>query len=164
MIPEVGKKYYFFDDGKTSPSRCYVAKVLRVIPYDECEEILDIYDHDCQQNIPKSLKDIHKEEVDNHTIQSPNLIIGGCKQGEPWLYAKETDFFVECLIPGYDDNNLWFVRTIDRGWFSINIQNSWQSGRLDIDNSIYDEAKEYFDKYYGLGYYDKCIRNELIRK
>lgn len=25
-IPEIGKEYYFFDDGKISPSRCYKAK------------------------------------------------------------------------------------------------------------------------------------------
>ena len=36
-VPVIGKYYYFFDDGKTIPSRCYKAKVVRVIPYDECD-------------------------------------------------------------------------------------------------------------------------------
>lgn len=152
MIPEVGKEYYFFDDGKISSSRCYKAKVLRIIPYDECEEIFDTYDHD--QNIPKSLKEIHKDEVENCSTLD----------GTPQLYSKETDYFIECSIPEYDKHNIWFVRTIDGGWFSMDIESDWQSGRLDIKSSLYCMAKKHFDELYGEGWYDKQIAINNERK
>ena len=51
-VPVIGKYYYFFDDGKTSPSRCYKAKVVRVIPYDECDLEYEIYDYYCDCMLP----------------------------------------------------------------------------------------------------------------
>ena len=118
-VPEVGKEYLFFDDGKTSPSRIFKAKVLRVIPYSE-EVYVDKYYYDLGSLIPTSIQDVHKEEVEE------------CD----WIYTSETDYFVECSIPKYDDNTIWFARTKDGGWFSMNIQSSWQSGRLDVDGLI----------------------------
>lgn len=118
-IPEVGKDYIFFDDGKTSYSRIYKAKVLRVIPYNE-EVYVDKYDYDTQGLISTSIQEVHKEEV---------------KQCD-WIYTPETDYFIECSIPKYDDNTIWFARTKDGGWFSMNIQTDWQSGRLDVDGLI----------------------------
>lgn len=35
QIPDLGKEYYFFDDGKISPSRCYKAKVTDIYHYKE---------------------------------------------------------------------------------------------------------------------------------
>ena len=32
-VPEVGKEYHIFDDGKIKPSRHYSAKVLEIIPF-----------------------------------------------------------------------------------------------------------------------------------
>lgn len=26
---------------------------------------------------------------------------------------------------GYDENTIWFVRTVQGGWFSIDVQSSW---------------------------------------
>ena len=166
-VPVIGKYYYFFDDGKTSPSRCYKAKVVRVIPYDECDLEYEIYDYNCDCKIPKTLKDIHKEEVDDHR-QSENFTVlngGDTTPGKPWLYAEETDFFVECEIPGYDEaNTIWFVRTIQGGWFSIDVQSSWQSGSLDVDGSIYNEVKKWFEEEYHNNWYDEQLKakGELI--
>ena len=39
---------------------------------------------------------------------------------------------------GYDENIIWFVRTVQGGWFSIDVQSSWQHGSLDVDGSIYE--------------------------
>ena len=39
QIPEVGKQYHFFDDGKIRPSRHSIATVLRVIPISEAINI-----------------------------------------------------------------------------------------------------------------------------
>lgn len=137
-IPEVGKEYNFFDDGKISPSRHHKAKVLRVVPYDE-EVIVNRFDYDLDQLVPTTLQSIHKEAVDAHRQGEYVTILNvgaGTLLGDPWLYAEETDYFIECSIPGYDDNNIWFARTVDGGWFSMDIQSSWQAGRLDVDNSI----------------------------
>ena len=161
-VPVIGKYYYFFDDGKTIPSRCYKAKVVRIIPYGECDLEYEIYDYYCKCKIPKTLKDIHKEEVDDHR-QSENFTVlngGDTTPGKPWLYAEETDFFVECEIPGYDENTIWFVRTVQGGWFSIDVQSSWQHGSLDVDGSIYKEIKEEYHN----GWYDEQLKakGELI--
>ena len=156
-VPVIGKYYYFFDDGKTSPSRCYKAKVVRVIPYDECDLEYEIYDYNCDCKIPKTLKDIHKEEVDENF----NVLNGSdTTPGKSWLYAEETDFFIECEIPGYDENTIWFVRTVQGGWFSIDVQSSWQSGYLDVDGSIYKEIKEEYHN----NWYDEQLKakGELI--
>lgn len=37
-VPEVGKTYNCFDDGKMSYSRLYTVDVVRVIPFDECSD------------------------------------------------------------------------------------------------------------------------------
>lgn len=156
-VPVIGKYYYFFDDGKTSPSRCYKAKVVRVIPYDECDLEYEVYDYYCDCKISKTLKDIHKEEVDENF----NVLNGSdTTPVKSWLYAEETDFFVECEIPGYDENTIWFVRTVQGGWFSIDVQSSWQYGSLDVDGSIYKEIKEEYHN----GWYDEQLKakGELI--
>ncbi|MCH5167881.1 MAG: hypothetical protein J1F35_08385 [Erysipelotrichales bacterium] len=118
-IPEVGKEYLFFDDGKTSPSRIFKAKVLRVIPSNE-EIIVEKYNSDIQWLVPTPIQKVHKAEASH------------CD----WLFAEETDYFIECSIPKYDDNPIWFARTKDGGWFSMDIQSFWQGGRLDVDGLI----------------------------
>ena len=165
-IPEIGKEYYFFDDGKISVSRCYKAKVLRIIPYDECGEVFDVYDYDCDQKIPTTLKEIHKEEVNNHLQSSNFTVLNGSDTtpGKPWLYAEDTDYFVECEIPGYDEHNIWFARTVNGGWFSMDIESGWQSGELDVDGSKYKRVKEWYDEEKWYGWYDEELRKkkELI--
>ena len=134
-LPEVGKEYHFFDDGKITESRHYIAKVERIVTYEEAKELAvdckhwDDADGDFYLAIEK-LVDVWKEEVAEHY----------------WLFNPQTDYFVECSIPEYDDNNIWFVRTKDGGWFSMNVQNTWQGGRLDVDGEIYKKMCEYCKK------------------
>ena len=33
-LPKVGEYYHFFDDGKITPTRHYIAKCLEIIPFD----------------------------------------------------------------------------------------------------------------------------------
>ena len=63
-IPEIGKRYHFFEDGKSGPSRHFIVEITRIIPIEEItdEELLDTY----------------RWEIDE------------CD----WLYSPETDFFV----------------------------------------------------------------------
>lgn len=124
-IPIVGKHYHFFDDGKCGRSRHYVAKVKRIIPFKEAHKILT---PDGQRNLIQAWKSEVK------TIH--------------WLFAPETDCFVECDIPNYDDKPIYFVRTLDGGWFSIDFTSCWQAGRLDITGSIFEGLEEHYGAYW----------------
>lgn len=159
-VPVLGEEYYFFDDGKTSPSRCYKAKVVGVYPYDS-ELIVDVFDYSLDKIVQKPIQEIHRDEINEHR-QGINFKVlnGNTTIGEPWLYAEETDYFIKCEIEGYDENPIWFVRTINDEWFSMNVTNSWQSGILDVDWSIYKDAKHSYDMYSYEGSYDI----ELISK
>lgn len=64
-IPEAGKEYHTFDDGKISPSRHSLIKVVEVIPFESCQD--------------KELINTWKNDVEE------------CY----WLYSLETDYFVK---------------------------------------------------------------------
>lgn len=107
-VPEVGKEYHIFDDGKISPSRHFTAKIEKVIPFG------DVYDPESELCL--AWKDNVKEAY--------------------WLFAQDTDYFVKAES-SYDENPLFFVRTKDGGWFSIDYPNVWMGARLDIDGELY---------------------------
>ncbi len=64
-VPEVGKEYHAFDDGKIRPSRLEVVKILEVIPFKEC------WDFALLSNWTEEVTECY------------------------WLYAQETDYFVK---------------------------------------------------------------------
>ena len=86
-IPEVGKEYHVFDDGKINPLRHSLTTIIDVIPFGDEDFETDVLDAWL----------IEKEECD-------------------WLYAKETDFFVKAMGER-DAEPQYFVRTTDGGWF-----------------------------------------------
>ena len=131
-IPEVGKYYHFWDDGKTSPSRHYIARVERTVPIaDSLDIMVPHLDYYLEELIPKSLWDIWNLE----------------KTETDWVFSEKTDVLVEVSCPKYDENNLWFARTKDGGWFSMNIQSGWQGGRLDVTGEIYKAVLEDAERY-----------------
>lgn len=111
-VPEAGKEYHIFDDGKLSPSRHYTAQVIEVIPFENCEDL-----------------ELMSKWADN---------VAECY----WLFATATDYFVKA-VSDYDKNPLYFVRTTDGGWFSIDYPTCWMGARLDIDGSWYDKMMAY---------------------
>ena len=62
-----------------------------------------------------------------------------------WIWNKTTDYIVACEIKDYDKNLIWFARTVDGGWFSMDVDKSWQGGRLDIDGKLEDYLVSLFD-------------------
>ena len=72
-VPEVGKEYHIFDDGKVKPSRHYVATITELIPFSQCTD--------------QELLDTWKDEVENCC----------------WLYAKQTDYFVKAKATCSED-------------------------------------------------------------
>lgn len=137
-IPEIGKYYHFFDDGKTSPNRHYICRCERIITPDEAKKII--------VEVPNQYMDNVMDSVSLYDHWHDNEVPNGY-----WLIADKTDYFVECSCPNYDDNNLWFARTVDGGWFSMDIQSWWQGGRLDVDGEIFqrilNDIKEHPDWY-----------------
>lgn len=53
-----------------------------------------------------------------------------------WIWNGDTDYFVGCYIPKYDNYLVWFARTVNGGWFSMDIQSNWQGGLLDVNREI----------------------------
>lgn len=62
-----------------------------------------------------------------------------------WIWDKTTDYIIACDIRDYDKNLIWFARTVDGGWFSMDVDKSWQGGRLDIDGELEDYLVSLFD-------------------
>jgi len=132
-VPKVGKEYHFFDDGKITPSRHYIAVIQEIIPIEEADKIIIStprdYNEEINQNvfIDMSLLDIWIDE----------------KLSCDWIYSPVTDYIVKANIPEYDEDPIYFARTKDGGWFSMDTTNWWQGGRLDIDGKLYESLLEY---------------------
>lgn len=117
-IPEAGKTCTFYDAGKRSDSRTYEAEVLCIMSKKEVRSI----------KFPQYLADDASEDNTNlYDIWSKAIL------RHPDWYAKDTDCFIECAIPDYDTNSIWFARSADGGWYSMDIQNCWQHGELVVD-------------------------------
>lgn len=136
-VPKIGKEYHFFDDGKIRESRHYIATVNKLITPEEAKSVII----DCEfRAYIVSLYDIWKEEIEEHRQTVNFEVINGSstEPGAPWLYAEDTDYFVECSIPAYDEDPVWFVRDVHGGWFSLNTVNTWMTGELDIDGKLFN--------------------------
>lgn len=132
-LPVVGKEYHFFDDGKIRESRHYIAVVQEIIPIEDTNKIIIStprdYNEEINQNIfiNMSLLDIWIDE----------------KLSCDWLYAPVTDYILKASIPEYDKDPIYFARTKDGGWFSMDATNWCQGGRLDIDGKLYEQLENF---------------------
>ena len=131
-IPKIGEYYHFWDDGKCSMSRHYICKCERILVPSQAKYIeVEIPEWDFEHNENKFIKsnvyDVWESEVKEHD----------------WLFAEYTDYLIE--------------RTKEGGWFSIDIQSSWQGGRLDIDGKIFENVVNECIEYGGdpSGYYEE---------
>lgn len=126
-LPKIGEYYHFFDDGKTSMSRHYICRIERIITPEESKNIkvkVPRWNFKTNQNYFEeiTLWDRYHEQIIGHDIYDKN----------------GTDYLIEASCPTYDDNNLWFIRQKNHGWFSIDVQNGWQGGELDITGEIFE--------------------------
>lgn len=140
-IPTVGEQYHFFDDGKLRESRHYMATVLEKITPEQAKEV---YINRRWEDAPVSLYTIWREEIDNHRQGNTFKVLtsGSMEVGAPWLYAEKTDYLIKCSIPDYDENDVWFVRTVYDGWFSLNTVDTWMAGRLDVTGELFEYMNE----------------------
>lgn len=72
-VPEVGKEYHVFDDGKIKPSRHGIVRVTEVVPFAEV-------------NHEAFLEEWRQEVLDCY-----------------WLYATDTDYFVKAVGDDEDE-------------------------------------------------------------
>ena len=132
-VPTIGKEYHFFDDGKISDSRHYLAVVDEIISKEQAKKIIISTPRGeslTNENvfIDMSLYDIWVDDVKEHY----------------WIMAEDTDYFVKCSIPEYDKDPIYFARTVDGGWFSMDVTSWWQGGRLDVDGKRYESLMKYY--------------------
>lgn len=115
-VPIIGKKYYYFDDGKIKISRRLEVIITDIIPFDEIDsEIFNLWNEDVQ-----SCDWLYAKETD-YFIKA---------------YLKISDHIIENII---------FVRNtdVDSGWFSIgwwggrlDIDGSLNDNMLQLYNKI----------------------------
>ena len=109
-VPEVGRQYHCFDDGKITMSRHYTVDVREILG---------------QMQFRKKYPELFNVWLD----ESKNTY---------WLFARTTDKFI-VTVPNEDRNGDYmtevFVRTKRGGWFSFT-GNSLYCGRLDIDGKL----------------------------
>ena len=122
-IPEVGKRYHCFDDGKITFSRHFIIQVDEVLGHMQFKK-----------KYPKLFKD-YRKAVKSHY----------------WLYSTHSDKFV--ITHQGEDNELGvYVRTKQGGWFGIgDFWNSaaldatsefWDNLVANIDNFDYSEEEK----------------------
>ena len=121
-IPDIGKYYHFWDDGKTSLTRHYICRCERIIPfYGFTQYRLTRFDYDKKGLVGDTLLNFWKDSVSKYD----------------WIFAQQTDCAVVCSCPKYDKDELYFFRTKSGGWFSADRTSSWQAGELDVDGEIF---------------------------
>lgn len=61
-----------------------------------------------------------------------------------WLFAKETDYVLKGRLNDPEIEDLYFIRTIDGGWFSV----GYWGGELDIDGKKFKKIIDTEFKYF----------------
>lgn len=132
-LPEIGKKYNCYDDGKIRPSRHCIAEIKEII----------------------SLDDFKKRFIDKGDTEGLQRVLDDIERCD-WLYKplKEQDVVVIAEMSGgcCNDNEPidYFFRTVDgrcKGWFSSN-PDGWWSAELDTDGSLTESLKNDLEKYF----------------
>ena len=122
-IPEVGKRYHCFDDGKINFSRHFIIKV---------DEVLNFM----------QFKKKYPQMVKNYISTTKDCY---------WLYARRTDKFV-ITFNGENNEVGVYVRTKNGGWFGIGdwwnsarldvTSKLWDNLVKDLDDFDYTEEEK----------------------
>ena len=103
--------------------QCMIPKKRQI--YNFFDEPSRLYKAYIKKVIPFNKADIH---LKIHLVNSAL----NCS----WIWNGDTDYFIGCYIPEYDDHLIWFARTKYGTWFSMDIQSNWQGGLLDVNRDI----------------------------
>ena len=126
-LPEQGEELVFYDDGKRS--RKYQATVFLVLPRLDSRKIrFEAWKNSYANYLSTRVPGFGKAD---HSISLYEIWRRHVREVS-WIFANNTDYFIECVVPDFDPNALWFARTKTGGWYSMGIQNGWQGGLLEI--------------------------------
>ena len=89
-VPEAGKRYHCFDDGKITFSRHYIIKVTEILGHNAFKK-----------KYPELFKTYLEVTKDHY-----------------WLYSRSTDYFIVCEHGEYNKPGV-YTRTKEGGWFGI---------------------------------------------
>ena len=53
-----------------------------------------------------------------------------------WIWNGDTDYFIGCYIPKYDNHLVWFARTVNGEWFSMDLRSNRNGGLLDVERDV----------------------------
>lgn len=112
---EIGKKYYYFDNGVISMSHCFIVEITNKIPFAE----IDVHIRKRWEIDKKECYWLYNDSTD-YFIQADVIIQGSAILNQ--LESKQT---------------IYFVRTKEQGWFSLGL---W-GGRL-VDIEFYKENQD----------------------
>ena len=129
-IPEIGKKYHCFDDGKITFSRHYIIKVDEVLGYMEFK-----------RKYPKQFKNYIQQSKEHY-----------------WLYSRSTDKFI-VTYEGENNEFGVFVRTKQGGWFGIGT-GWYNNGLLDVTGKLWENLILHIDDFDYNEEEKKCIIKE----
>lgn len=134
-IPEIGKKYHCFDDGKITFSRHYIIEVIEVLG---------------QMTFKRKYPKLFKVWIDESKY---------CY----WLYSRSTDKFVVAKDITESASPIQvFVRTKQGGWFSIS-ESPLYCGILDITGDLWNNLVKNIDDFsYTEEEKERLIRDNAI--
>ena len=120
-IPEVGKRYHCFDDGKVTFSRHYIVEVKEVLGQ-------------------MAFKKRYPEMFQTYLEEAKNAY---------WLFSRSSDKFIICHAE--EDRQKGFelevaVRTKQGGWFTFS-KSSLYCGLFDVTGRLWDDLVSSIDKF-----------------
>lgn len=142
LLPEVGKVYYFYDDGNISVTRQYRVRVKEIIPFSEAKN--RVY---CVNG-----KDI-LTQLNEYNFEAPTYdkIWENAKEEYDWIFTGDTEYIV---IGEFIDNNpSWKTNEnydmlfgiSEYGWYTFD---DYYNGILDVDwhltKGLYPQVTELF--------------------
>lgn len=130
-VPKVGETLPSFDDGKITPSRLYVTKIVEVVPFAEASDIT-VYGLDKEHN---NIYDDIQYKDDINLVEAWEAE----KNHFDWIFDDKTDYFIRATVIGDVYEDQWFARTQDGGWFSMQIADYMVGARLDSDMARFNE-------------------------
>ena len=125
MLPEIGKTYKFYDDGKITYSRQYRCKIINVIPYD---------------NVSDKIKEQYRTLVNHYnwifSLHTDYFIIGKVEED-----IIENQVFIRTL------KGNWFSNAISLNTKDFDIIDRGDvGGILDVDGVITKELEQRYSK------------------
>ena len=125
--PKIWDRFIFLDDGKWGNMRLHVAIVTNIYDFDDTKNIkVKVCKDDSTQVEEVPLSERIKENINYNDD----------------LYVTNPQKVLECSIPSYDENLIYFINTKDGmyKWFSVDVQSWWQAGGL-LTYDVYDKER-----------------------